>query len=220
LSSPAKPADHASSAAGNSAPDCIERTFWERGYGIIAGLDEAGRGPLAGEVVAAAVALLPDTVLPPVADSKLLTASRRRTLTEAITRLAAGIGIGCASVEEITRLNILGATRLAMLRAIEALPAAPEFLLVDGNPVTGLPLPQMSVIKGDRHCRAVAAASILAKDYRDRLMVTYDAIYPGYGFAAHKGYGSDTHLAALRELGPCPIHRLSFRGVLQGDLPL
>jgi ribonuclease HII len=212
-------ADASARSGRTFASDLLERAFWGLGYRLVAGLDEAGRGPLAGEVVAAAVAVGPDTILPPVTDSKLLGDRRRRLLAKEIGQSAAGIGIGTASVEEIGRLNILGATCLAMSRALAALPSAPEFLLVDGNPMKALPGPQLSLIKGDRLCRAIAAASILAKVHRDTMMETYDAVYPGYGFASHKGYGSESHLAALRRLGPCPIHRRSFRGVLQGFLP-
>lgn len=191
----------------------LEQECRAEGFCFVAGVDEVGRGPLAGPVVAAAVVLPCGVALPPVKDSKQLTASAREKLRDSLYALPGiQIGIGEADVETIDRLNILNATHLAMRRAVEQLKQA-DFILVDGLPVKGLPLPSRAVVKGDATSASIAAASIIAKVYRDRLMEKFDAEYPGYGFAAHKGYGTAAHLAALKRLGVTPVHRRSFRPV-------
>ena len=174
------------------------------------GVDEAGRGPLAGPVCAAAV-ILPDGIrLPGLNDSKKLTAKRREELYDAVAENAVSFGIAFATVEEIETLNIKGATYLAMERAIAELEPQPVLALVDGNDKNSLPIPAIKVIHGDALCASIAAASILAKVTRDRYMCDLDEQYPQYGFAAHKGYGTRAHYAALREYGPCPIHRPTY----------
>jgi len=182
----------------------------------VAGVDEAGRGPLAGPVVVAAVILPPDSPVPPVADSKALSARARSELCAALLALA---GLRHALVEvdaaEIDRRNILRATHEGMRRALAALLPELDFALVDGLSVPGLPVPAEFLVKGDARCAAIAAASILAKVRRDEIMRAADAAYPGYGFARHKGYGTAAHLKALRDLGPCPLHRRSFAPVRQ-----
>jgi ribonuclease HII len=183
------------------------------GYRAIAGTDEAGRGPLAGPVVAAAVILHPGQTIPGVNDSKKLTERQREKLYPIIMAEALAVGIGLCDHEEIDRLNILRASLEAMRRAVAALPVAADFLLVDGSFTVPLEIPQQAVIKGDSLSLSIAAASIIAKVTRDRLMVEFDLLYPGYGFAGHKGYPSASHRATIVCLGPCPIHRSSFRGV-------
>lgn len=190
------------------------------GYRHIAGLDEAGRGPLAGPVVAAAVILPRRCNLRGLNDSKQVGESERVRLFAEIVRRAIGIGIGASAEREIDRLNILQATRLAMWRALQALPLQPDFLLLDAVTLSGLPIPQRSIIKGDELSRSIAAASIVAKVTRDRLMVEYHRWYPQYKFADHKGYGTPEHLRLLQEHGPCSIHRCSYAPVqlfLAGD---
>lgn len=181
--------------------------------GLIAGVDEAGRGPLAGPVVAAAVIL--DDLQPIVglADSKLLTERRRERLFDEIRARALCFSVAQASVEEIDALNILQATLLAMRRAVDGLRLLPKLVLVDGNRLPSLPMRGEAVVKGDALVAAISAASILAKVTRDRLCLELDQQYPGYGFAQHKGYGTAQHLAALKEQGACPQHRKSFRPV-------
>lgn len=179
---------------------------------LICGIDEAGRGPWAGPVAAAAV-ILPATGVPEgLNDSKALTAKARARL-EALILESCAYGIGFASPEEIDRLNIRQATHLAMRRAVEALPQRPSKAMVDGNDAPPLPCPVETFIGGDALIPAISAASILAKEARDRLMVEACALYPGYGFSSHKGYGAKAHQEALARLGPCPIHRLSFKPV-------
>jgi len=195
-----------------------EREAWEAGRRCVAGIDEAGRGPLAGPVVAACVVLPLGRRPEGLNDSKQLTARQRETLFEAILGLARGCGLGVVSAPEIDRLNILRATHLAMRQALDALPAGmrPDLVLIDGLPVRPFPLDQVALVKGDSRSASIAAASILAKVTRDRLMCEYDILYPMYGFAAHKGYGSAAHLRALAEYGPCPqLHRRSFRPVAE-----
>ena len=184
-----------------------------RGYRRVAGVDEAGRGPLAGPVVAAAVILPDGLILPGVDDSKKLSPALRDRLYDVISREAIAIGIGYGDHELVDRINILQATLSAMRDAILCLSRAPDFLLIDG--ISGIPMniAQRTIKKGDSLSFSIAAASIIAKVTRDRLMVEYDALYPGYGFAAHKGYGAAAHLASIASLGPSPIHRKSFRGV-------
>jgi ribonuclease HII len=178
--------------------------------GPVCGVDEAGRGPWAGPVSAGAVILNPDDIPPGIDDSKALTHARREALEIEIKARAVAWGVGFASVEEIEDLNILHATGLAMCRAIEALHVQPVAALVDGNYRFKLPCDIQTVVKGDSLSLSIAAASILAKTARDRLMVELDGQYPGYGFASHKGYNSPVHQAALIEMGPCPAHRPSW----------
>ena len=176
----------------------------------VCGVDEAGRGPWAGPVCAAAVILAPRKVPKGLDDSKKLTARQRADLEVQIKARALAWAVGFASVEEIAELNILHATGLAMRRAVEALHIAPLHALVDGNYAFPLPCPVKTVIRGDAISCSIAAASILAKTARDRLMGELDATYPGYGFAAHKGYGAPRHVEALNTLGPCPAHRMTW----------
>jgi ribonuclease HII len=181
--------------------------------GPVCGVDEAGRGPWAGPVSAAAVILHPKRIPKGLDDSKKLSAKTRETLEPEIKAKALAWGVGFASVEEIAELNILHATGLAMLRAVQALAVAPAHALVDGNYRFKLPCEVKTVVGGDGKSKSIAAASILAKVARDRLMAEMDVIYPGYGFAAHKGYNAPIHLEALRTLGPCEIHRMSWAPV-------
>lgn len=196
-----------------------ERMFFEdkaykAGYFLIAGVDEVGRGPLAGPVYAAAVILPPDlNKLEGMRDSKKLSAKTREALYEKILNQALGVGLAEVSAREVDRLNILQAALLAMKQAVLALNPAPQFLLVDGHLELPLKLPQQAIIKGDDRSLSIAAASIIAKVSRDRHMEKLDALYPQYGFAQHKGYGTAYHWEALRRYGPCPEHRLSFKGV-------
>ena len=178
--------------------------------GHVCGVDEAGRGPWAGPVSAAAVILNPDDLPPGIDDSKALTEKRRAALEPEIKARALAWGVGFASVEEIEELNILHATGLAMCRAIEALSIKPSIALVDGNYRFKLPCDVTTVVKGDSLSLSIAAASILAKTARDRLMIELDGQYPGYGFASHKGYNAPLHQQALKTLGPCPAHRPSW----------
>ncbi len=176
----------------------------------VCGVDEAGRGPWAGPVSAAAVILDPRRAPKGLDDSKKLSAKARDALEPEIKAAAVAWGVGFASAAEIDELNILRATGLAMRRAVEALAVAPAFALVDGNYAFSLPCPVRSVVGGDGLSKSIAAASILAKTARDRLMFELDSAHPGYGFAAHKGYGTRVHQVALARLGPCEIHRMSF----------
>ena len=178
--------------------------------GPVCGVDEAGRGPWAGPVCAAAVILKPRAIPKGVDDSKKLSAARRAVLEVEIKAKAVAWGVGFASVEEIATLNILHATGLAMRRAVEAMQMAPIFALVDGNYAFPLPCPVKTVVGGDGVSASIAAASILAKTARDRLMAGMDEIYPGYGFSGHKGYRAPIHAEALLRLGPCPEHRLKW----------
>lgn len=200
--------------------DAEERAARAAGYACVCGIDEAGRGPLAGPVVAAAVVLPPGLALPGLNDSKKLTARRREALyTQLREDARVLIGVGLAAAAEIDRLNILRATHVAMARAVLSLPSTPDFCLIDGLPVPQFPLPQRALVKGDARCLSIAAASIVAKVTRDRLMQDLAQQYPGYGFEKHAGYGTAAHLAALRRLGPCPEHRRSFAPVAQLLLP-
>ena len=176
----------------------------------VCGVDEAGRGPWAGPVSAAAVILDPARTPAGLDDSKKLGERRRQALEVEIKASALAWGVGFASVEEIAELNILQATGLAMRRAVEALAVAPAFILVDGSYRFDLPAPVRPVVRGDSLSASIAAASILAKTARDRVMVELDQAWPGYGFAAHKGYHSPVHVEALQRLGPCPAHRMSW----------
>ncbi len=191
----------------------LEYKKWDEGFSFVAGVDEVGRGPLAGPVVAAAVVFPQGSDIPRVNDSKLLTAVKRDELRQAIIDVP-GVQYAIAEVkpEMIDRINILRATHLAMRLAVEQL-ADVDFVLVDGLPVTGLPVESLAVVKGDSKSASIAAASILAKEYRDSLMVKFAEEFPGYGFEQHKGYGTKQHLAALKEIGVCDIHRRSFAPV-------
>ncbi len=188
----------------------LENAVHGEGYGVVCGVDEAGRGPLAGPVCAAAVILPRGLVIEGLNDSKKLTEKRRESLYGEITSSAEAYGIAFASVEEIEELNILGATYLAMNRAIAALGRDIDLALIDGNRNSGIEYPSRAVVKGDSLCASIAAASVLAKVTRDRYMTELDERYPGYGFAKHKGYGTKAHYAAIRELGASPVHRPSF----------
>jgi ribonuclease HII len=191
----------------------FEERARQRGARHVAGVDEVGRGPLAGPVVAAAV-LLPEDFAPDgINDSKKLTDRQRETAFERICREAAGIGVGCIDAEVIDRINILQASLLAMATAIDQLDPAPDYLLVDGNQPIPRPIPQMTVTRGDSRSLSIAAASIVAKVTRDRLMADYHRLYPVYGFARHKGYPTRAHREAVQAHGCSPIHRRSFRGV-------
>jgi ribonuclease HII len=203
-----------------------ERLEWTRGRRRLAGVDEAGRGPLAGPVVAAAVLIERDFLererfrsLHGLTDSKRLSAVQRDHYFEVLS--AAGrpvvMGVGVADVDEIDQVNILRATHLAMARAVAGLPELPDHLLVDGLAVAGLPCSATFIVGGDGLSCLIAAASVIAKVSRDRMMVGYDRCYPQYGFAAHKGYGTRRHSQALLEFGPCPIHRRSFAPVRDLD---
>jgi ribonuclease HII len=202
-----------------SAPYRYEARAWRTGLERIAGIDEAGRGPLAGPVVAAAVIIAPDRRIKGLADSKLLPPERREELYHVIQERALAVGVGSADHETIDRINILQATRQAMAEALGALAVTPELVITDFVVLAGLSCPQRNLVAGDRRCASVAAASIIAKVTRDRLMVAVDTQFPEYGFARHKGYATPEHLAALDRHGPCPIHRRSFSGVWrQGEL--
>ena len=181
--------------------------------GLVAGVDEAGRGPLAGPVVAGAVILDPQNPIHGLKDSKRLTALRRDVLYEEIREKALAWAVGHADVEEIDRINILQATMLAMKRAVEALQTVPDHALIDGNRCPDLCCPAQAIIKGDSRVAAISAASIMAKVTRDREMLSLDVIYPGYGLAQHKGYPSKAHIEALENLGVTPIHRRSYAPV-------
>lgn len=195
--------------------DALERHLAAAWGGPPAGVDEAGRGPLAGPVVAAAVILPPGPPIRGITDSKALTAAKREELDAVIREKAVAFAIGVVEADEIDRVNILNAALKAMSLAVEGLAARPSGLLVDGVfRIPGLGLPQQPVVKGDLRCRCIGAASILAKVWRDRRMCELDALHPGYGFAEHKGYPCASHRAAIRALGPSPVHRRSFGGVL------
>jgi len=202
-----------------SAPYHYEARAWKTGVTRLAGIDEAGRGPLAGPVVAAAVIIGPERRIKGLADSKLLTAEQRDALFERITERAVAIGVGIVDHETIDRINILRATHRAMLEALAALSVAPDFVITDFVALRDLTCPQRNLVDGDARCASVAAASIIAKVTRDRLMLDADRTFPEYGFARHKGYATPEHLAALDRLGPCPLHRRTFSGVWrQGEL--
>lgn len=185
---------------------------------VVAGVDEAGRGPLAGPVVAAAVILDPGRSIEGLADSKALSAARREALAVEIRARARAHAVAQADVAEIDALNILRATMLAMRRAVEALGVAPDEVLVDGNRCPDIAFRVRAIVKGDRDVAAISAASILAKTVRDALLVELDAVHPAYGFAQHKGYPTPEHLAALARHGPCAAHRRSFGPVAQRAL--
>ena len=187
-----------------------EREAFDAGIKLVCGVDEAGRGPLAGPVCAAAVILPPGLEIPGLNDSKKLTGKKRRELYDIMIEQAVSYGIAFASEQEIDEINILQATFLAMERAMQKLSPQPELALIDGNRTKDFGLPVRTIVKGDSLSASIAAASILAKVTRDRLMEEYDAQYPQYGFAQHKGYGTQAHYEALRAYGPCPAHRRLF----------
>ena len=188
----------------------------QKGYTSVCGVDEAGRGPLAGPVCAAAVILSPDTVIDGLNDSKKLTEKKREQLFDVIKEKAVAFSVAFASVEEIEEYNILNATYLAMNRAINSLQLSADFAIIDGNRIpSGIPIEAEALVKGDMKSMSVAAASVLAKVSRDRLMLEYDKEYPQYNFKKHKGYGTKEHYEAIKENGVCDIHRKSFlKGVL------
>ncbi|HAR46753.1 MAG TPA: ribonuclease HII [Nitrospiraceae bacterium] len=194
-------------------PLSYEQDAWKQGFRLIAGLDEAGRGPLAGPVVAAAVILPEGLLIPGVTDSKALSPKQRDRLYDVISEKAIASAVGMADVETIDRVNIYQATIIAMERAVEALIAAPDYLLIDALALPRVPLPQKPIIKGDCLSHSIAAASIIAKVTRDRLMQELHEQYPQYNFKKHKGYGTAEHLELLRTHGPCAAHRRSFEPV-------
>lgn len=204
-------------------PWAYEREAWAEGFESVVGVDEAGLGPLAGPVVAAAVLLPRDFDCKGVGDSKAMTPAARERMFERITSEALGFGIGIIEREVIDDINILRATHVAMRAALSELGAAFDFILVDGRPVPDLCAKSRAIVKGDALSVSIGAASILAKVTRDRIMLDLDKEYPQYGFAAHKGYGTAEHISALNEHGPCPCHRRSFSPVserlLQCRLP-
>lgn len=186
-----------------------EKPLWDQGCTNIAGADEAGRGPIAGPVVAACVIMPPDRIIEGINDSKKLSEKRREALYEQITETAAAMGVGICEADEVEALGILPATREALMRALTKMGTGPDHLFTDYMELD-VPYPLTSMAKADQKIYTVAAASIVAKVTRDRMMREYDSVYPGYGFARHKGYGTPQHRRALEELGPCQIHRASF----------
>lgn len=203
-------------------PDLSHERHWRAaGFARIAGIDEAGRGPLAGPVTAAAVVLPDDYEHPILNDSKQLGEKRRDALYEEITRDPRIVWASArVEADEIDRINILRATHLAMARAFEKLLPRPDLALIDGKPVKSFPGEYRAIVKGDSLSLSIAAASIIAKVERDRIMLAFAGSFPGYGFERHKGYGTAAHLEALNRLGPCPIHRRSFAPVAQLELDL
>lgn len=198
--------------------EAFEEEIQAQGFRVIAGLDEAGRGPLAGPVVAAAVVLAPTKKMAGIDDSKKLSPKQREKFFSLILQQAAAVGIGIVDAREIDRLNILRASLKAMEQAVQNLPLSPDFLLIDGIHSLTLPLAQRAIPKGDQRCQSIAAASIVAKVTRDRLMLAYHDEYPQYNFARHKGYGTREHLQAIRQYGCCPLHRQSFKPIYQLSL--
>jgi len=190
----------------------FERDLAGRGYLLIAGVDEAGRGPLAGPVVAGCVILRQGQVIPGVNDSKKLTERQRDVLCRVICAESADFGVGVVEADEIDRINILQAAKKAMILAIKDLKTLPDYILADAVTLD-INIPQKNLIKGDARSATIAAASILAKTTRDRIMVAHHERYPEFGFAGHKGYGCKSHMDAIKKHGPCPIHRMTFRGV-------
>ena len=217
-----KPPENLSLFSDHVDPSLSDPFFFEglarrTGYRLIAGVDEVGRGPLAGPVVAAAVILPPDCTLDGVRDSKQMTPKAREAAFPAIQQQALATAIGVVSRDYIDEHNILNAALEAMRRAIWALAPRPDFILVDGISAVPLSIPQQCLKKGDRRSRSISAASVLAKVYRDRIMTAYHRMCPVYGFDRNKGYGTRGHLSALRRHGPSPFHRLTFRGVSDLD---
>ncbi len=193
--------------------DYFEQLYHGQGYRRIAGVDEVGRGPLAGPVVAAAVILPEEGIGQRLFDSKQIPSPKREALHEVILSKALGVGIGVVHQEEIDLLNIFQATLKAMALAVENLPISPDFILIDGNQPLRLPLPQKTLLKGDRICNSIAAASIVAKVTRDRMMMEWHQKFPQYNFAKHKGYGTKEHRRAIERFGVCELHRKTFQGV-------
>lgn len=195
-----------------------EQRLWQQGYRFVAGIDEVGRGPLAGPVMAAAVILPPESNAPwllEVRDSKKLTSRKREFLAACIAGMAIATGIGTVPHQIIDERGIVAATRLAMRYAVEQLSPSPDFLLIDALTLSELTIPQKGIIHGDNLSLSIAAASITAKVARDKLMVEFDSLYSGYAFSRNKGYATREHLASLQRLGACPIHRRSYRPVRQ-----
>ena len=192
-----------------------EQDLWNQGYTRVVGIDEAGRGALAGPVVAAAVIFAPGVTIANVDDSKRLTAVERDELFQTILRVAMGVGLGYVDASVIDRVNIRQGTLLAMQAAVRDLGCQPDFLLIDGRDGVPAHQPQRLVVRGDQTVGSIAAASIVAKVSRDRYMESLDGQFQGYGLAQHKGYGTVAHLRAIQQLGPTVIHRVTFRGVLQ-----
>ena len=188
----------------------IEDSLYQKGYKIICGVDEAGRGPLCGPVVAAAVILKPDDMIEGVNDSKKLFEKKREKLYEDIMSNALAVGIGIKDVDIIEKVNILNATKLAMKEAIDNLKIRPEYVLIDGNQMIDIDIKGETVISGDAKSESIAAASIIAKVTRDRMLIEWDKKYPEYGFAKHKGYGTKAHIEAIQKYGLTPLHRPSF----------
>ena len=191
----------------------FEKQALQTGYRSVAGIDEAGRGPLAGPVVSAAVILSLDFAVPGINDSKKLTPRKRDLFFDIIMEQALAVSTGIATVEEIDTINILQASLLSMVRAANALSLEPDFLLIDGKFTIDSPVPQQAIIKGDARSISIAAASIIAKVTRDRIMKTLHDQYPQYGFDRHKGYPTALHKTAVMNFGPCPVHRKTFKGV-------
>lgn len=199
----------------------FEQQAHSEGFRFVAGLDEVGRGCLAGPVVAAACILDLERPVPEgLNDSKKLTQKQREEIADELRRDAVAFSIGVVEADEIDRVNILEATKLAMLKAIEGLTPAADHLLIDALNLKQSRLPQKAIIKGDSISYSIAAASVIAKVFRDELMTRFDSKFPQYGFAGHKGYGCASHFAALREHGPCHLHRKTFRGVVPNELPM
>lgn len=196
-----------------------DETYRNKGYQVIAGIDEAGRGPLAGPVVAAAVILPSPVRIKGLKDSKKISNSHMPALFFEVLCRSTGIGIGIVDHDEIDRLNILRSTRLAMQKAVDDLIVSPDFLIIDAVKLTSVPIGQVSPIKAESKSASVAAASIVAKYVRDSIMNSYHRLYPDYNFRKHKGYCTREHLEMLRSYGPCPIHRKSFKKVMTVDLP-
>lgn len=195
----------------------FDRAYCRDGISLIAGVDEAGRGCLAGPVVAAAVVLSLDGPFPGVRDSKAMTPQEREELFPVICRGALAWSLGVVGWKDIDRFNIYQAAAEAMRRAVKGLSLRPQLVLVDGMNLRGLDIPMVRVVKGDDRSLSIAAASIVAKVVRDRLMVDYHRLFPQYGFSRHKGYATPEHREALKRFGPCPIHRRTFKGVVKGD---
>ena len=196
-----------------------EWALWEKGHEVVAGIDEVGRGPLAGPVIAAAVVFLPGQLpIEGLRDSKLLTQRQRERLESVVMSQALAWSVGAASVKEIDRLNIRRATALAMRRALTRLPFLPDHVLIDGNPVPELGSAHEAIVKGDRFCQSIAAASVLAKCLRDDLMTSLAKRYPQFSWEKNKGYGTAAHMKALDEFGPTEHHRKTFSPVAQGRL--
>ena len=188
----------------------IEDSLYSEGYEYICGIDEAGRGPLCGPVVAAAVILPKDKYIEGVNDSKKLSPKKREKLYDDIKKEAISVGIGIVDVDIIEEINILNATKLAMIKAIKDLKIKQDYLLIDGNQLIDIDIEKQTVVSGDAKSESIAAASIIAKVTRDRMLINFDKLYPEYGFAKHKGYGTKIHIEAIKKYGLTPIHRKSF----------